>query len=130
MVNADSKKRVILIVDDDENLRMVLTDKFSIAGFEVVGAVDGEEGLAKVLSLHPDMILLDVMIPKMGGLEMLGKLRKDVWGGDAKVIMLTSLEDVGHVAEAMEKKSFLYFVKSQLNLDNVVKQVNDALGVK
>ncbi|MDO8492215.1 MAG: response regulator [bacterium] len=130
MTNIENNKKRVLIVDDDENLRMVLTDKLTFSGFEVMGAVDGEDGLKKTLELHPDIILLDVTMPKMGGLEMLGELRKDDWGKNAKVIMLTSLEDVGHVAEAMEKRSFLYLVKSQLNLDDVVKQVNNTLGIK
>ena len=122
MTNSNHKKKV-LVVDDDEGLRTVLVDKFNISGFEAVGANDGEDGLKKALEIQPDVILLDIMMPKLDGWGMLGQLRQDHWGKDAKVIMLTVLEDVSDIARAMEKESFDYIVKTQHSLDEIVTQV-------
>lgn len=128
MKNQNGKK--ILIVDDDENLRTVLSDKFKAQGFEVFGAGDGEEGLKQALELHPDIILLDIMMPKMDGWTALGKLREDNWGKHAKVVVLTVLEDVSDVAKAMEKDSFDYIVKTDRSLDEVAAQVQEMVNSK
>ena len=129
MEASNGNKKKILIVDDDENLRTVLLDKFTASGFEAVGASDGEEGLKTALAIHPDIMLLDVMMPKMDGWEVLKNLRKDVWGQIAKVVMLTSLEGESEVAKALEKGTFDYFTKTNLNLDEIVKRVNERLGM-
>ena len=126
MENSNNKKK-ILVIDDDDNLNTVLVDKLNLSGFEASGAVDGEDGLKKALENHPDLILLDVLMPKMDGLTMLKKLRQDPWGKRAKVIMLTVLEQMEHIAKAVENKVFGYFVKTNFSLDEVVKKVEEAL---
>lgn len=123
-------KKKVLIADDDNELRTVLTDKLTRAGFEVIGAADGEEGLAKALELHPDVILLDGMMPKVSGWDMLDILRRDPWGKHAKIVMLTVLEDASHVAYAMEKGSFRYLVKIKHSLDDIVRNVQEELDGK
>lgn len=70
----------ILIVEDEESLLKTLGEKFTLEGFEVVKAQNGVEGLRVALQEHPDLILLDIVMPVMGGMEMLGKLRQDDWG--------------------------------------------------
>jgi DNA-binding response OmpR family regulator len=122
-----SNKKIVLVVDDDENLRDVLVDKLIISGFGAVGAEDGEEGLKKALELHPDVILLDVIMPKIGGWEMLEMLRKDPWGKNVKVIMLTVLENLNNVAQGVDNNIFGYLVKSSLSLDDVVTHVEEAV---
>ena len=126
----NSNKKKILVVDDDDNLRGVLMDKLNISGFETFEARDGEEGLKKSLELHPDVILLDVVMPKMNGWNMLEKLREDDWGKAVRVIMLTVLENTDSVARAMEKGSYEYIIKTNHSLDDVVKKVEKALGGK
>jgi DNA-binding response OmpR family regulator len=121
------KKKKVLVVDDDNNLRDVLVEKFNLSGFDASGARDGVEGLAVALATHPDVILLDVMMPRLGGMGALKKLREDSWGKQAKVIMLTSLEDANFIAEAMEKGSFTYLVKTQHPLGDVVLKVEEEL---
>jgi CheY-like chemotaxis protein len=123
-------KKKILVVDDDEGLRTVLVDKLNISGFEAVFAADGEEGLEKALKWHPDAILLDVIMPKMDGFEMLGKLRDDEWGKRAKVIMLTVLENADSVAKAVEGTAQGYLIKTQHSLDDVVAYVKEVLNKK
>lgn len=120
------KKRV-LVVDDDDNLRLVLTDKLSISGFDVTGASNGKEGLEKALSWHPNVILLDILMPIMDGWEMLGKLRRDEWGKKVKVVVLTSLEDAGAIAQAVEDDTLAYLVKTNQSMDDIVGKVKAML---
>ena len=125
MEKIDKKK--ILVVDDDDNMKLVLIDKLSASGFEVVGASNGKEGLAKALELHPDVILLDILMPVMDGWEMLGKLRGDEWGKKAKVIMLTVVEDAEAIAKALQDGSFTYLIKTDQSMNNIVEKVEDML---
>lgn len=124
MENTDNKKK-ILIIDDDKDLNTVLVDKLNFSGFEAFGAEDGVAGLEKALKLHPDAILLDLVMPKMGGLEMLQMLRKDPWGKDVKVIILTLLEKADYVADAVEGNIYGYIVKTGHSLDEIVGKVSD-----
>ena len=125
-METNPKKRV-LVVDDDDNLRNVLLDALNASGFESTGAANGEEGLKMALESHPDAIMLDVMMPKMDGWQVLDSLRADSWGKSAKVLMLTSLGDMENIAHAVEKKVFNYIVKSDLNIDNIAEVINNLI---
>ncbi len=125
-----AKNKKILVVDDDENLRTVLVDKLSISGFDAEGAKDGLEGLTKALAMHPDMVLLDGMMPKLTGWEVLEKLRQDVWGKDVNVIMLTAVDQADNVAKAMESGSCQYLVKTNYSLDEVVNKIKKMFAGK
>lgn len=118
-----AEKKKVLVVDDDKNLVTVLLDKLDISGFEAQATKNGEEGLAKALDWHPDVILMDVVMPKMDGWQMLKKLREDNWGKTARVIMLTVLENPDNVAKAMEEGTFDYITKTDWSLDDVVKKI-------
>ena len=126
MKDSNNKKK-ILVVDDDDNLNTVLVDKLNLSGFLAIGATDGEDGLKKALENHPDLILLDVLMPKMDGLGMLKKLREDSWGKKSKVIMLTVLEQSDYIAKAVENDVYGYFVKTNFSLDELVKKIEEAL---
>ena len=71
----------ILIVEDEDSLLSALVDKFLKAGYRVVTARDGEEGLTVALREQPDLILLDIVMPKMDGISLLRQLRDNSWGG-------------------------------------------------
>lgn len=120
-------KKKILVVDDDDSLRRVLIDQLTISGFEPLDASNGEEGLKKALESHPDLIMLDVLMPKMTGWEVLEKLRADEWGKKAKIIMLTSLGQMENIAHALDNKVPTYIVKSDLNLTELPDIVNNML---
>jgi len=120
-------KKKVLVVDDDENLRLVLVDKLNISGFDATGAPNGKEGLAKALGWHPNIILLDVLMPIMNGQEMLKKLREDEWGKKAKIIMLTVVEDAGVIAQAVQDGSFAYLIKTDHSIDEIVEKVKGML---
>jgi len=123
----DNKKHVLLI-EDEEPLQLVLTDVLSDEGYDVSLAKDGVEGLDRALSQHPDLVLLDILMPKMDGLEMLRKLREDEWGKKVPVIVLTNLSDNEDIASAVEENVFEYFVKSDIKIDEVVARIKEKIG--
>jgi DNA-binding response OmpR family regulator len=122
------KKPVILIVDDESSLRHALADKLSFEGFSALEAKNGEEGLALALSSHPDLILLDIVMPVMDGISMLKNLRDDKWGKKVKVIMLTNLDGDGKVADAVAWGTPEYLVKSDWKLEDVVIKIREQLS--
>lgn len=121
-------KKTILIVDDEKDLRDALSTAFRDEGCETLEAENGEEGLSAALEHKPDLILLDIVMPKLNGLDMLEKLRGDEWGKNAKVVLLTVLEDVGTVSRAIEKGGYDYFVKTDWDLKDIVQKVKERLG--
>lgn len=120
----------ILIVEDEVSLLNALCDKLTGEGFTVLKAKNGEEGLEVALREHPDLILLDIVMPVMDGVTMLGLLRKDTWGKDVEVIILTNLNEPEKVAEVLEKEARDYLVKSDWTLQNVVKKIRERLGIE
>lgn len=121
-------KSKILIIEDECSLRKALADKFTKEGFMVIEAKDGEEGLKLALKEKPDLILLDIIMPKMDGITMLGKLREDKWGKDVRVIILTNLEDENKVMESVQKGAYDYLIKSDWKLEDVVKKAKEKLA--
>ena len=124
----EHNKKKVLVIDDDKNLTMVLVDKLKLSGFEATSAGDGEEGLKMALESHPDLILLDLMMPKKGGLDMLKELRVDSWGKHAKVLVLTLLEQMDSMAEATEDNALGYFVKTNHTLDEIIEKIQSVTG--
>lgn len=127
-MNATTKKR-ILIIEDDASLHDILYKKFLSEGFEVFEAKNGEEGLKLALSKYPDIILLDIVMPVMDGMTMLKKLRENAWGINAKVIMLTNLNDIEKIADAIANRSHDYLVKTDWNLEDIIAIVKKKLAI-
>lgn len=121
-------KHTILIVDDNKELCDLLTDGLTGEDLGVIQAYDGEAGLAKALAEHPDLILLDVMMPKMDGWEMLERLRADEWGKDAEVVMLTNAGDMESISKAVDRGTFEYLIKTELDIEDVLAKVKEKLG--
>jgi len=119
----------ILIVEDERDLRQALVDKFTHEGFDVFEAENGEKGLKVALKEHPDLILLDIIMPVMDGITMMEKMCEDKWGQDVPVIMLTNLTDIKRVSEAVESGVYEYLVKSDWKIEDVVKRVREKLGI-
>jgi DNA-binding response OmpR family regulator len=120
----------ILIVEDEASMRDALVGKFTKEKIEVFTACDGEEGLKVALEKKPDLILLDILMPNIDGIGMLKKLRKDKWGKEVPVYMLTVLSDMSKISEAMEIGISGYLVKTDWKIDDVVKKVKKHLGLK
>ncbi|MBI5221908.1 MAG: response regulator [Candidatus Magasanikbacteria bacterium] len=122
-------KKTILIVEDEVSLLNALRDKLTREGFVTLEAKNGEEGLEVALREHPDLILLDIIMPVMDGMTMLSKLRNDSWGKKVKVIILTNLSDTEKVSAAMAKGTFDYLVKADWKLEEVIVKIKERLGV-
>ncbi|OGH92124.1 MAG: hypothetical protein A2534_02895 [Candidatus Magasanikbacteria bacterium RIFOXYD2_FULL_39_9] len=117
----------VLIVEDEEALLAVLAKKFTIEKFKVFEASNGQAGLEQALRHHPDIILLDILMPVMDGMTVLKKLRQDSWGKSVPIIMLTNLSDEKKEAEAAKEGCYDYFIKADWNIDDLVKKVRSKL---
>ena len=120
---------MILVVEDEAPIRKLLCDKLNNEGFLTVEAMNGEEGLDDAIKIHPDLIILDLMMFKMNGLTMLKKLREDKWGKNAHVMVLTNSSDNKSVSEIMENQAYDYFVKTNIKLEDFVEKVKEKMKV-
>lgn len=111
----------VLLVEDDNLIQEMYETILKLRNFEVELASDGVEGLEKTRALKPDVILLDVMMPKMNGLEMLEKLKNDPQIRDIPVIMLSNLADDEHIRQALSLGALQYIIKSE----HVPKEIAD-----
>ena len=123
----DDNKKTILVVEDDEVTRNILNEKLIGAGYSVSVTKDGEAGLASALSGHPDLILLDILMPKMDGLEFLKRLREDAWGKDSTVMLLTNFSDNEKIAEVIQYGVRDYLVKSDWKIDDVLEKIKQKI---
>lgn len=117
----------ILIIEDDTVLSSTLADNLSREGFEITQAYDGEQGLASALRIKPDLVLLDILLPKMDGLTMLNTLRKDSWGKNVPVIILSNLSKPSDVATAVDEGIREYLVKVDWKIEDVIKRIRETL---
>ena len=126
-----NKKVLILVVEDEKILADTLKERLEQEGFDVSSAYDGEEGLKLALNQHPDLILLDLLLPKIDGITVLNKLNKDTWGSNAKVIILTNVNDPDNVIMKTGlsglKKDYEYLIKTNWSLDAVVYKIRKTL---
>ncbi len=123
MVYSGHMDKHILVIEDEVDLREAMMEALNEAGYQVTGADNGQTGLEVALREHPDMILLDLMMPIMDGQETFRRLREDAWGRDAKVVILTAMDDVNNIGLAHEAKPLDYFIKAHHSLDDLVKQI-------
>ncbi|MFA5207657.1 MAG: response regulator [Candidatus Paceibacterota bacterium] len=129
------KKYSVLVVEDEAPLGDSLEEKLLEEGFDVIRASNGEEGYKLALERHPDLILSDLIMPKIDGLTMLKMLRKDEWGSQAAVIILTNISDESKVAEVLSSSlsninnTYEYLVKTDWSLDAVVDKIKQRLQI-
>lgn len=117
----------ILIIEDELAYVRLLRDKLG-SSYKVMHAENGEEGLKTALKQKPDLILLDIRMPKMDGLRVLKELRKDAYGKKVKVILLTNLEASDKVIASVTRDlPTYYFVKSDVELEYVLEKVQELL---
>ncbi len=127
MPELKDKKRILIIEDELPQLG-ALCDKFLHEGYVILEAKNGEDGLQTALKEKPDAILMDILMPKMDGIEMIKRLREDTWGKDVPIIVLSNSADVEKIEQAMVNHVFDYFVKSDTKLEYVVEKVKQLIG--
>lgn len=127
MTNQQGRK--ILIAEDEVSMRQILAEKFAREGFVVIEALDGEEGISKALEETPDIILLDLMMPKVDGISMLKKIRAaNAWGKKVPAIILTNLVANDNIISSVtETEPSYYLVKSDWRIDDIVQKVKERL---
>jgi CheY-like chemotaxis protein len=118
----------ILLVEDDKSLREIYGVRLMAEGYEIVSAGDGEEALAMAIKERPDLIVSDVMMPKISGFDMLDILRSTTETKNVKVIMMTALSSEDQRARGEALGADRYLVKSQVGIEDVVRTVHDVLG--
>jgi len=117
----------ILIVEDEELLVKALKKKLEKEAFEIFVARDGIEGLDAAKAHAPDLILLDIVMPRMDGITMLAKMRKEDWGKDIPVIILTNLSSDEKMAESEAQGVNQYLVKTNWGIDEIIEKIKDKL---
>lgn len=124
-----NEKKKILLVEDDRFLSEMYATKLTGSGFEVEVAYDGKEGLAKIKEFMPNLILLDIVLPKMDGFEILQKIKKEESLKSIPVIALTNLGQKEEVEKGLALGASDYIIKAHFTPTEVVAKVKRLLGV-
>jgi DNA-binding response OmpR family regulator len=124
-------QKTILIIEDEKVLRNAIVDILKIKNFDSLEAKNGTEGLALALLKHPDLILLDLLLPEMDGMTVLKKIRADAWGSKVPVIILTNLNATSEqlVEDMITHKPIHYLIKSDWRLHDVVEKIKETLKI-
>ncbi len=122
-------QKTILVVEDEEALLLILEKTLNQAGFKTITSKDGYEGLNMALKHHPHLVLVDIIMPRMDGITMLKELRKDSYGKDVPVIILTNLSNPESMSAALENHAFDYLVKTDWDPETLVQKIKDKLKV-
>jgi len=129
MVMDETKQKLILLVEDDDSLAGVYETRLQSEGFATKRVSNGEDALAAALQAKPDLILLDAMMPKVSGFDVLDILRNTPETASVKVIMLTALSQDSDKERAQALGVDDYLVKSQVVIADVVERIRQHLGV-
>lgn len=123
------KKKTVLIIEDEKNIRGSIVDVLRLNDFLTLEASNGQEGVDLALEKHPDLILLDLLMPVMDGMTAFKKIRDDSWGKDVPVIILTNVSATEEklVKGMIEFKPGYYLVKSDWKIHDVVDKIEKML---
>lgn len=122
-----NKKEKILMIEDDPFLRKVYRDKFTQLGFDFIEATNGMEGTNKTISEKPDIVLLDLMLPRKNGFEVLIDIRKNKKNKNIPVIILSNLGQESDIERGMALGADDYLVKTEISISEIVDKVKEWL---
>ncbi|NEN93945.1 MAG: response regulator [Okeania sp. SIO3H1] len=117
----------ILIIEDEADIRVAMADVMESANYTVMTAENGAIGLEIALKEKPNLILLDLRMPEMDGHETLKRLRQNPWGKDAKVVILSAMDDVQNIGTAFEGQISDYIIKAHNSVDEILNKVRESL---
>lgn len=118
----------IMLVEDDIALRDIYSARFQAEGYEVVVASDGEQALQLAVKEKPNLILLDIMMPKISGFDVLDILRTNPETKNTKIVVMSALSQTADIEKGKNLGADEYLVKSQVTLSEVVEKVKSILG--
>jgi DNA-binding response OmpR family regulator len=118
----------IIVAEDDKLISGSLCEALKTAGHEVTPAYDGEEAVAKVKEQKPDLLLLDIMMPKLDGISVLWELKADPEVSKTSVIVLTNIGDAETISKIVEAGAVDYLLKSDQSVDDIIQKVKDVLA--
>lgn len=118
----------ILIVDDDLVLSGMVSEILTEDGYQVFVEHDGESGLARAEEVHPDLVMLDVMMPKMTGIAVLERIRETPWGKHTPAVLLTNVNEPESVSAATEKGGPVsYLLKTDWSIEQIVEKIKSLI---
>ena len=120
----------VLIIEDDPPYRKIYQKKFEVSGYEVEVAEDGIAGLRKMRTFRPDIALVDLMMPRMDGFQVLDAAKADPTLQSIPTLVLTNLSSTESVEKALEKGARAILVKSDIEPEGIVQKANEILGSK
>jgi len=118
----------ILFIEDEPALQKTFGDVLKQEGYKIISALDGETGLRLSKTEKPDLILLDLILPKIHGFEVLKRLKEDKETKEIPIIVLTNLERIEDIEKALELGATTYLVKAQYSLEEVIEKIKKTLG--
>ncbi|MDO8507787.1 MAG: response regulator [bacterium] len=118
----------ILLVEDDIALREIYSARFTAEDFDVITASDGEEALTQAIQGKPDLVILDIMMPKISGMDVLDILRSTPETKNTKIIIMSALSQASDIERGKELGADAYLVKSQSTLSDVVDKAKEILA--
>jgi DNA-binding response OmpR family regulator len=117
----------ILFIEDEPHLQKAVGEVLKQEGFKIFSALDGEEGIKSAKKEKPNLILLDLILPKKDGFEVLAELKADQKLKDIPVIILTNLEGTGDIEKALGLGATTYLVKANYELEDIIKKIKEFL---
>jgi len=120
--------KIILFIEDEQALQKTIGDRLSQEGYEIIPALDGEIGLNLAKTKKPDLIVLDLILPKMNGLEVLKKLKENKETKEIPVVILTNLEEIEKVDKSLELGATTYLVKANYSLEELAQKIKQFLS--
>jgi len=126
IVSPEKRKKKILVIEDDGNLRETLSDVLETEGYSVVTSKDGLEGLRKTYVELPDLVILDIILPELSGLEVCKRLKKDTQMKDIPIIYLTAKDQVTDKLLGLESGAEIYLTKP-FDMDELLKKIDTLL---
>ncbi len=118
----------ILVAEDDKLISGSLCEALRASGYETDAAFDGEEALKKIKEDKPDLVLLDILMPKLDGISVLWELKANPETASMPVIVLTNVGDVDTISKIVEAGAVDYLLKSDQSMDDIVQKVKDVLS--
>lgn len=124
-----SPTKKILIIEDNESYSSILAQKFIYEEYEVITAKDGKEGLKKATDNQPNIILIDLLLPTLNGIQIMEELRKSEWGKNLPLIILTNVNPDDEILQTiMKNKPAYYLVKPEVKLEDIAEKVRSVLS--